>query len=96
MEARQGILPRFHVSGSEGQLDPDCDSGSLAALTGEHAMYVSQHIFTPVPQRLAQWTVYNRNYMSLTARVPGASLSRILRCVEAPERFVAIGIWSDH
>jgi len=59
-------------------------------------MYVSQHIFTPVPERLAQWAVYNRNYMSLTARVPGASLSRILRCVEAPERFAAIGIWSDH
>jgi len=59
-------------------------------------MYVSQHIFTPVPERLAKWTVYNRNYMSLTARVPGASLSRILRCVDLPERFVAIGIWSDH
>lgn len=59
-------------------------------------MYVSQHIFTPVPERLAQWTVYNRNYMSLTARVPGASLSRIFRRVEIPEQFVAIGIWSDH
>jgi hypothetical protein len=58
-------------------------------------MYVSQHIFTPVPERLAQWTVYNRNYMSLTARVPGALLSRILRRIDLPEQFVAIGIWSD-
>ena len=28
-------------------------------------MYMSQHGFTPVPDKLAEWIPYNRNYMSL-------------------------------
>jgi antibiotic biosynthesis monooxygenase (ABM) superfamily enzyme len=59
-------------------------------------MYMSQHAFIPVPSKLDLWNIYNRNYMSLTTRVPGAVLSRILREVREPEKFFAIGIWTNH
>jgi hypothetical protein len=58
-------------------------------------MYVSQHAFTPVPAKFGQWVPYNRNYMSLSARVPGAVLSRILRLKAEPEKFMAVGVWTS-
>jgi heme-degrading monooxygenase HmoA len=59
-------------------------------------MYMSQHAFTPAPAKFDRWIPYNRNYMSLTARVPGAVLSRILREVREPEKFLAVGVWTGH
>jgi hypothetical protein len=58
-------------------------------------MYMSQHHFTPVPAKYELWAPYNRNYMSLTARAPGAVLSRILRRCDQPESFFAVGLWTD-
>jgi heme-degrading monooxygenase HmoA len=59
-------------------------------------MYMSQHAFIPAPDKFDLWTTYNRNYMSLTTRVPGAVLSRILREVKEPEKFFALGVWTNH
>jgi hypothetical protein len=59
-------------------------------------MYMSQHAFTPVPSKLELWVPYNRNYMTLTGRVAGAVLSRILREVLEPEKFFALGVWTSH
>ena len=50
-------------------------------------MYMSQHAFTPVPSKFDLWVPYNRNYMTLTSRAPGAVLSRILRLRDEPEKF---------
>jgi hypothetical protein len=58
-------------------------------------MYVSQHAFTPAPAKFDQWVPYNRNDMSLSARVPGAVLSRILRLKAEPEKFMAVGVWTS-
>ncbi len=59
-------------------------------------MYMSQHRFTPVPEKFDQWVPYNWNYMTLTARAPGAVLSRILRICEEPDSFFAVGLWTGH
>jgi heme-degrading monooxygenase HmoA len=59
-------------------------------------MYMSQHQFTPVPSKFDLWRPYNRNYMSLTARAPGAVLSRILRSEADPDQFFAVGLWTSH
>jgi hypothetical protein len=58
-------------------------------------MYMSQHIFTPVPSKFQSWVPYNRNYMSLLGRAPGAILNRCLREVRLPEQFYAIGLWTS-
>lgn len=58
-------------------------------------MYMSQHRFTPDPAKYELWLPYNRNYMTVTSRAPGAVLSRILRLQEEPETFFAIGIWAS-
>jgi heme-degrading monooxygenase HmoA len=58
-------------------------------------MYMSQHQFTPDPAKYELWLPYNRNYMTVTSRAPGAVLSRILRLRDQPERFFAIGIWES-
>jgi len=58
-------------------------------------MYMSQHRFTPVPAKYDLWRPYNHNYMTLTARVPGAVWSRILRARDDPDTFFAIGLWTD-
>jgi quinol monooxygenase YgiN len=59
-------------------------------------MYLSQHYFTPDPAKFDLWLPYNRNYMALTARAAGAVWSRILRREDDPEKFIAIGLWTDH
>jgi heme-degrading monooxygenase HmoA len=59
-------------------------------------MYMSQHRFTPVPEKYDLWRPYNHNYMTLTARVPGAIWSRILRSNDDPNIFFAVGLWTDH
>jgi hypothetical protein len=58
-------------------------------------VYMSQHQFTPVPAKYELWLPYNRNYMTLTSRVEGAILSRILRLRDEPEKFIAVGLWTD-
>jgi heme-degrading monooxygenase HmoA len=58
-------------------------------------VYMSQHQFTPVPAKYDLWVTYNRNYMTLTARAEGAILSRILRLNDDPEKFFAVGVWTD-
>jgi hypothetical protein len=58
-------------------------------------MYMSQHSFTPVPEKLNQWIPYNRNYMTLTSRAPGAVLSRILQLIDEPQSYFAVGLWTD-
>jgi len=58
-------------------------------------VYMSQHAFTPVPSKFDLWVPYNRNYMTLTSRAPGAVLSRILRLRDEPEKFMAVGLWTD-
>ena len=58
-------------------------------------MYLSQHRFTPAPEKFDRWLPYNWNYMTLTARAKGAVLSRILRISNQPESFFAIGLWTD-
>ena len=59
-------------------------------------MYMSQHLFTPAPGKFDLWVPYNRNYMSLLARAPGAVLSRVLRETGRPERLYAVGLWTGH
>ena len=58
-------------------------------------MYMSQHRFTPDPAKYELWLPYNRNYMTVTSRAPGAVLSRILRLNDQPQTFLAIGVWAS-
>jgi hypothetical protein len=58
-------------------------------------MYMSQHRFTPVPEKLGQWIPYNRNYLTLTSRAPGAVLSRIMHIADEPQTYFAVGLWTD-
>src|SRR6516165_1843115 len=69
--------------------------GGARRATRERGMYVSQHAFTPAPAKFDQWVPYNRNDMRLSARVPGAVLSRILRLKAEPEKFMAVGVWTS-